>query len=826
MTQPSESSKRFRARFQSWLVLNLLLLSVVAMLSMTYPVEELSNRLSDIYFRLRRPLPTSNSVALVLIDDLSLSRYGRWPWPRSILARLVRATSAQQPGAIGLDVLLSEAEDARNDDELAKAFRDAGNVVLATKVGFSQQRLWADPLPVFIAGSAAVGHVQAVEDPDGICRSVPVRELSVDGPRWALALEVSRVAKHVDLEQNSSGLWLGKNPVAVDGSLRATRSAGWDAYSPEFLTINFREQYSPGQRTPPFIVVSADDLLAGKRVPELWGKAVLIGFGATELSDRLPTPVSGQMPMPGVEVHANLVDGLLRGRGLQHVGWVPQVGFVVFFTLISTWLVLRWPGWNGFLFQTGLLVASYGAGYWLFAHAQRMVAFGPILCAGLLAVPFAQLENLIVVNRGLTRGLRQLRKTILSGQPPVELAGFQPAEPAPESIGDLHWRVDLINDLQTELGSLYAFRQQLLESIHEGLAVFAADGKTLFRNHYWETFCRKQEWDPALDLGEFGRLLGHPNWKDVYERLNHDGLPAESEVYLGGGFWQIRAIRLSPSSADQPALWMLVVTDLTSRLERDQARADALRFVTHELRTPLVSIQGFSEFLLRYPQAPGSHDAAATIFRESQRLVSLINTYLDVLRFDAGARSLRREPIAIPQMIAQVQQVMSPIAEAAEIQIDVHLDSALPPLEGDEPMLSGVILNLLNNAVKYSPADSVVNLRVSGRETNIVFEVSNPGLPIPREDLAHLFEPFYRARTASDSAPGWGLGLTFVKRAVEEHHGTIEASSDEDAIRVRVVLPSGRKSIDRTSEDCGSESKLEHRDTGGESEGPKGPAGL
>ena len=65
----------------------------------------------------------------------------------------------------------------------------------------------------------------------------------------------------------------------------------------------------------------------------------------------------------------------------------------------------------------------------------------------------------------------------------------------------------------------------------------------------------------------------------------------------------------------------------------------------------------------------------------------------------------------------------------------------------------------------------------------------NPGPPIPTDDLSHLFEPFYRASATSDSTPGWGLGLTFVKRAVEEHHGTIEASSDQDAIRVRVVLP-------------------------------------
>ena len=71
----------------------------------------------------------------------------------------------------------------------------------------------------------------------------------------------------------------------------------------------------------------------------------------------------------------------------------------------------------------------------------------------------------------------------------------------------------------------------------------------------------------------------------------------------------------------------------------------------------------------------------------------------------------------------------------------------------------------------------------------MIFEVRNPGSPIPPEDLAHLFEPFYRARSTGETTPGWGLGLTFVKRIVEEHHGIIEASSDESGIRVRVILP-------------------------------------
>jgi two-component system sensor histidine kinase KdpD len=239
------------------------------------------------------------------------------------------------------------------------------------------------------------------------------------------------------------------------------------------------------------------------------------------------------------------------------------------------------------------------------------------------------------------------------------------------------------------------------------------------------------------------------------------------------------------------ARWMVVVTDLTSRMERDQARAEALRFVTHELRTPLVSIQGFAEFLLRYPAAPNNSDAAATIFRESQRLVSLINTYLDVLRFDAGARSLRKDPVDVGALVGQVEKVMAPIAESAEINVRIGIDPALPLLTGDAPMLTGVLLNLLNNAVKYSRPGSDVHLRVGSANGFINFEVSNPGEIIAPDQLSRLFEPFYRIRDNETGAPGWGLGLTFVKRIVEEHHGTIEATSNESGVHVRILIPVG-----------------------------------
>jgi signal transduction histidine kinase/CHASE2 domain-containing sensor protein len=784
----SPSEQRRTGLAINWLVLNFLLLVLVALLSFTYPVEELSRRLSDAFFRLRAHQRTSNLVAIVVIDDASLEQFGRWPWPRAQLARLVRVVSQQKPKVIGLDVLLPEAGDPAGDKDLAQAIHDAGNVVLASRLSDSRDRTWTDPLPQFRAAAAGIGHVQAVMDADGIGRRVPLLELSADGPRWPLAVEVARVATAQSIHADSEAFWLGSSMLRTEGEAPHGSQPGWKTYAPQFLTIDFRQQFVAGDSVPPFLVVSAASLLGGRAPALLNDRAVLIGFGASDLSDRLATPVSRQLPMPGVEVHANLLQSLLTGRGIQHVTLAPQLILLLVFSLISTWLVLRRPGWGSVWIPLVLFAICYASGFWFYRHDGLLFEFGPLFCAAVLAVPLAQLENLAIVNRALNRGLLQLRGTLLASPQTGQLPGFQLDPVAQDARADLQQKLDLVQKLQSELAASFTFRQNLLESMHEGLAVFDATGKSEFRNQYWERFCEKQGWSPAIEVEELGRRIGHPGWSNLGEKMREGSLPPESEVYLGGGFWQIRGLRLTPSGSDGPR-WMVVVTDLTSRLERDRARAEALRFVTHELRTPLVSIQGFAEFLLRYPHADSSNEAAATIFRESQRLVSLINTYLDVLRFDAGARALRKQSIAIPEMVGQVEKVIAPIAEAADIHIVVDLEDALPPLIGDAPMLSGVLLNLLNNAVKYSPEGSEISLRVRGKNGAVIFEVANPGTMIPPDELARLFEPFYRASEQEAAKPGWGLGLTFVKRIVEEHRGTIEASSDNDGIRVRVSIP-------------------------------------
>lgn len=717
---------------------------------------------------------------MVLIDDATLAQHGRWPWPRAELAKLIQAVSAQHPKAIGMDVLLPEAEDEQDDAALADAIRSAPNMVLAAKISSSPTgNLWMDPLPRFIQAAKGVGHVQAIIDFDGLCRSIPVSEPAADGLRPAFALKLAGLAQ--------------PNLVATK-SISDSNSSGVEqlASAPPLL-VDYRPQFEAGQSIAPFVVVSAGDLLAGKPAEQLAGKAVLIGFGAIDISDRLITPVSNQLPMPGVEINANVTDMAMSGRMLSHISNFSQLALVIMMSAVALWVVVRYPGLRGLLVLVGILAAAYLAAFFLFRDYHHLLSYGPLLIAGVLAAPIAQLENLLIVDREVTSGLRQLLQTISPNHGYLNPAQTSQSGLTKWPASDrLHWKLAALKELQSELSSLYSFNQTLLETMSEGLAVYAANGSLLFSNETWKMFCTRQRTDMG-NLSSVAQLAG--GWKELANLSQEAASWTESEVSLTEELWLFRAVRLPWTSFAEAGALLLVAEDITARRQRDQARSEALSFVTHELRTPLISIQGFSELLMRYPNSPATSEAPGTIFREANRLVAMINTYLEVLRLDAGARPLRLARTNINAMVEHVKKVVQPLANAAKVPVHVEQDREDEFVLCDETLISGALLNLVSNAIKYGTEGTEVTVRISSSDEEIQFEVQNLGPVIPETELEQLFERFYRP-ARSESIPGWGLGLSFVRRISQQHGGRVQVSSNQTSgTTFAFTLPRGAREV-------------------------------
>jgi signal transduction histidine kinase len=558
------------------------------------------------------------------------------------------------------------------------------------------------------------------------------------------------------------------------------------------LTIDFLQQFSSTETVPPFITLSVRDLLEGRPGTALEGKIVLIGFGAAELGDRIFTPVSVQAPMPGVEVNANAVNTLVEGRPIKNVGMFVQLVLLVCSGMALLWLVGRFPGRQGLFYLALILLCEYVAGYFAFKMAHRQFEYGIFLVAGVLAAPLAQLENLFVVDWAITRRLKELERLLpVPSDLPQDAATAQDKVIIPRRHAfqsRLHWKLGSLERLENELTSLYTFDQTLLQGMREVLAVYNRDGKLLFHNSSWKTFCKQQDLKTTASLEDIAPFLGLLD--DLSKLSPESGSWLEKELFLKEASWRFRVLRLPWPSAAEPNAVMLLGEDISARRERDQARAEAIGFVTHELRTPLIAIQGFGELMMRYPHQIATSEAATTIFRESRRLVAMINAYLEVLRMDVGSRPLRVKPVDIGAMVHHVEQIVQPLAQSAQIEIDAHADPKVKTLDCDEPLVTGALLNLLSNAVKYSPNGSMVTLRVAVSNDHVEFQVHNRGPVIPQGSLARVFEPYYRAPDQPGEKPGWGLGLAFVKRIAEQHGGRVQVSSDPlSGTCFRLALP-------------------------------------
>ncbi|HKW24787.1 MAG TPA: CHASE2 domain-containing protein [Terriglobales bacterium] len=737
-----KAREEMRRGWRRNLGLSLVLFVLALALSAIPGIRDAQIRLSDSYFRLA-PVPQQHSpVVVVLIDDDSLQKFGRWPWSRSLLARLTNNLSQAGAQVIGLDILLSEPQSQEADAALAAALKASGRVVLADKIGsYPDGPRWAEPLLAF-AQAAGVGHGQAVLDADGVCRRFPARELALDGSRWAFAVAVAR---RVAPQRTAAFLAANGIPSADEGSVLIAR--------PILVPIAFRRDG--------FESISAATVLEDRGLAAVRGRPVLVGFGTAELGDRISTPLTTVLPSPGVLVHAQILDSILAGRMLRPVPLGLTLLVLLFTCGLVVWFFRRRRGWISLAWLPLLAACAYGAGLLVFMWGSRILPAGQLLLAVLLGPAAVYSLDFVLVERSLTQQLGDLRGWLAAR-----------AKTAPSrDTDDLSWKLELLRRLQAELGSLYELHQTLLETTQDLVAIFDQQGQLLLHNRAFAAGFKMMR--PELKLEEVRvRLIPKDD-----APLAPKGSGLEGEAYLDGELYLVRIVPL-PATTISPAGGTVVeLASLRTRVERDRARAEVLGFITHELRTPLVSIQGFADLMMQYPGSPSCAQAPETIFRESKRLLALINSYLDVLRLDAGARPMRSEPVKLEDAIRQVFDILQPLATAASARLVFAGRESLEVM-GDATLIEGAVLNLVSNAIKYGKPGTDVTVSCHRQGDEMVLSVQNQGEPVPAQELPRLFETYYRGSGAVGSTPGWGLGLAFVKRIAEKHGGSVRVESE------------------------------------------------
>ncbi|WP_345243507.1 two-component system histidine kinase PnpS [Pontibacillus salipaludis] len=237
---------------------------------------------------------------------------------------------------------------------------------------------------------------------------------------------------------------------------------------------------------------------------------------------------------------------------------------------------------------------------------------------------------------------------------------------------------------------------------------------------------------------------------------------------------------------------VLVFHDITELKNLEQMRKDFVANVSHELKTPITSIRGFSETLLDGAMSDeGLREQFITIIlNESERLQSLIHDLLELSKLEKEEFTLNIEHISVPSLVKDIIPIVEQQANQKGIELEQTIDTE-GYIDGDSARLKQVVINLVTNAINYTPNGGTIKLDLKDQKDFFMISVTDSGIGIPKEDVPRIFERFYRVDKArSRNSGGTGLGLAIVKHIVEAHDGNIEVESEyQKGTAFHITLP-------------------------------------
>jgi len=374
-------------------------------------------------------------------------------------------------------------------------------------------------------------------------------------------------------------------------------------------------------------------------------------------------------------------------------------------------------------------------------------------------------------------------------------------------------------ELESSYNTLIAVQKETLDNLAEAVAVFGTDGRLKLRNpsfgHLWnlnpedlegephvtrivekmKPFFKKQEWEKKKDeMVSLG-----------LDRLMHEGrLEREDETLIDyttvplpdGG------VLITYSDVTDTVQVENALRDKNAALETaEKLKLDFLANVSYQLRTPLNAIMGFNEILdqeyfgpLNERQKTYTHDMKEA----SEKLLGLINDILDLSSFEAGYLTLNRETVKIGEMLQGLIDLVSGWARKEQIEVNLSCPKNIGTLEADEARLKQAIINLIRNAITFTPEGGTITVEAKRTNEGLEISVNDTGIGIEQEDQSRILEPFERAHGGSSekrgARRGAGLGLSLVKNIAALHGGTINlVSKPGEGTSVTLFLPEGEK---------------------------------
>ncbi|MEM7080366.1 MAG: CHASE2 domain-containing protein [Pseudomonadota bacterium] len=762
----------------------------------------------------RSAAPMADDITLIRIDEATLFEHGAWPWPRSLQAQLLGEINRYAPTTVVMDIIYAGHQ--QGDAALVEAAAATKQLALPMMVDFlqaDQQHIEVTPFPDLYEHTDALGHIHVEFDNDAVARGTYLYQGTPD-PVWPhLMLKLAFPA-------GTAQDWGCTTPDLAQ--LMYLQKCGY-VRVPFAGPANTYAGVSAQQLLTP-----QDDQNRLALTAAIEGKTVLVGLTAAGL-DQVATPTTtDHTTMSGVEFNANLLSALRLGTLIDGVSWTTRLLFCLLIVGLSTFLLPRLRPTQMLLMTFALalvpviICASLLAGLRIFLPA--ITATIAVICIYPLwswrrheiAWQFISAEVARIDSEQQTwigygdrsADSAQISRTDLSRLLGEELSSATDGTatltakatltaPAAALLADVNARINgLSQDDQPGLpGEVLARRISRLERrarevregramglaglglMSNGIVIASALGNIEFANSAAHRFLRL---DPeATDLLEALQSLQPPlgnSWLDIARAaiLEQRSISFEATTETQTPVF-VAVEPLTSQAAPYAPHWIISLSDLSAIQQARAQREEALAFLSHDIRSPLLSVLA----IIRSEETPSQE--LDTISNYTQKALSTSEQFLQLSRLQLQA-AFETYELELEQVLRNAIEQSYFLAKDKGIVLSLQVDPGFPDegawMEGNGELLERTFINLLSNAIKYSPPDTTVEVDLALDEQNIRIDVRDQGFGIPAEELGHIFDAYFRSQEEVLARnKGAGLGLRFVKTVVERHGGRISVES-------------------------------------------------
>ncbi len=713
---------------REWLLTVAIALALLAAFVFGDIAKPMGNVLYDHLMRVHGFKGTQD-IVIVSVDDRALSNLGGWPLKRDQYTRLLEALDDDRyrPKIIGFDFLFLDP--TADDPELAKQMRRLNTVLpLEFSIQEDAKQSLKPTLPVKpLANAAGIGHINLSFDSDGVIRGINMMEQG--WPHFSLALHArSHTDSPPDLSQHGY-----RRFRMVDPRIGFPMVSLADAINDNFTRSLLKDKY------------------------------VLVGVTAPSLGDRYPTLYSGKnnASTPGVAILASVLNASLNQALIQEA--TPPIVFgltlVPLLIMLQSLVVMR-PRYS--LLLAGLMMlAGVAISYGLLTQMNYWVDPIPFILVAILLQPlwaWRRLEAIVHLVEDKAADLQQLQ--------PIERSNSS-VKPSREVV--LQY-AKLLDHAVASARSELQFLSAIVDEMPDAVLIFDPQDRLLLCNRKIKQLIEAKHLEIGSPLSALAQRLQIP--------IHTASAPAQT-IFQFESLLGARELLIKTTQLDSPAggqLRLVILMDITELRQSQTQRDRALQFLSHDMRTPIASILSLTH---RHTISATDDAQQQKITHHAKALLQMMDDFIVTVSAEAPSYNVKQE--LLDNLLNDAIEQVADLADAKNITVRDDSDSSTLFVMANTRLLVRALVNLLFNAVKFSPAGSKIAIQVShtqavpGQTQQAIIMVRNPVHITP--DLQDLIP----------SMPGFGLGLDFVDTVIHKHHGTITRNIPQNGMTTIVI---------------------------------------